>query len=196
MVPAVRRRRLPCRHRGRPGPLAERPRRFRMRRALAASAIFLALPACPARSPVDRGRVLFVGLDGGDWQYLDRLMDEGAMPNLAGLVREGDRRTIVTQQPPLSPLVWTTMMTGVSPLEHRILDFTRYNPITHTLQPITSDERAVPALWNMAVTKGKPVGMFGMWATYPPEPGVILTDREASLHAKGPAPSGHAYQPM
>ncbi len=165
-----------------------------MRRALAASAIFLALTACPARSPVDRGRVLFVGLDGGDWQYLDRLMDEGAMPNLAGLVREGDRRTIVTQQPPLSPLVWTTMMTGVSPLEHRILDFTRYNPITHTLEPITSDERAVPALWNMAVTKGKRVDVFGMWATYPPEPGIILTDREASLHAKGATSSSDAYE--
>src|SRR5258708_35407171 len=113
-------------------------------------------------------------------------MAEGVMPNLAGLVKEGDRRTILTQHPPLSPLVWTTMMTGVSPLEHRILDFTRYNPITHTLEPITSDERAVPALWNMAVTKGKRVDGFGMGATYPPEPGIILTDREASLPANGP----------
>src|SRR5260221_12090261 len=165
-----------------------------MRRVLAASAIFLALTACPARAPVDRGRVLFVGLDGGDWQYLDRLMDEGAMPNLAALVREGDRRAIVTQQPPLSPLVWTTMMTGVSPLEHRILDFTRYNPITHTLEPITSDERAVPALWNMALQKGKRVDVFGMWATYPPESGIILTDREASLHAKGATSSSDAYE--
>lgn len=116
------------------------------------------------------------------------------MPQMAALVREGDRRTIVTQQPPLSPLVWTTMMTGVSPLEHRILDFTRYNPITHTLEPITSDERAVPALWNMAVAKGKRVDVFGMWATYPPEPGVILTDREASLHAKGATSSSDAYE--
>src|SRR5258708_26596731 len=106
---------------GRPGPPAQRARRIRMRRVIAASAILLALTACPARSPVNRGRVLFVGLDGGDWQYLDRLMDEGAMPNLAGLLREGDRLTIVTQQPPLSPLSLTPMMTGVPPLAHRIL---------------------------------------------------------------------------
>ena len=168
-----------------------------MRRVLAASAILLAMTACRAERPTpgdNRTHVLFVGLDGGDWQYLDRLMAEGSMPQMAALVREGDRRTIVTQQPPLSPLVWTTMMTGVSPLEHRILDFTRYNPITHTLEPITSDERAVPALWNMAVAKGKRVDVFGMWATYPPEPGVILTDREASLHAKGATSSSDAYE--
>lgn len=168
-----------------------------MRRALAASAILLALTACPRgerTTSTTSARVLFVGLDGGDWQYLDRLMADGVMPNLAALVREGDHRTILTQHPPLSPLVWTTMMTGVSPLEHRILDFTRYNPVTHTLEPITSDERAVPALWNMAATKGKHVDVFGMWATYPPEPGVILTDREASLHAKGATSSSDAYE--
>jgi tetratricopeptide (TPR) repeat protein len=106
------------------------------------------------------------------------------MPNLASLVRQGDKRVLLTQHPPLSPLVWTTMMTGVSPLEHRILDFTRYNPVTHVREPITSDERAVPAIWNMARAKGKRVGVFGMWATDPPEPvnGTIVSDR--MIHAQ------------
>src|SRR5258708_17851204 len=113
MVPAIRRRRLRCRNRGWPGPPAQRARRIRMRRALAASAIFLALTACPARSPVDRGRVLFVGLDGGDWQYLDRLMDEGAMPNLAGLLRGSDPPTIGTQHPSPSPPGCATIETRV-----------------------------------------------------------------------------------
>ena len=81
----------------------------------------------------------------------------------------------MTQHPPLSPLVWTTMMTGVSPLEHRILDFTRFDPVTHAREPITSDERAVPAIWNMATSRGKSVGVFGMWATDPPEAGVIAS---------------------
>lgn len=117
--------------------------------------------------------VLFIGLDGADWQLLDRYAGEGVMPNLAALARSGDKRTLLTQHPPLSPLVWTTMMTGVSPLEHRILDFTRFNPATHAREPITSDERAVPAIWNMATSRGKKVGVFGMWATDPPENGVV-----------------------
>ena len=39
------------------------------------------------------------------------------------LVKEGASGTLPTIHPPLSPLIWTTMLTGVSPLEHRILDF-------------------------------------------------------------------------
>ncbi|HEV2719649.1 MAG TPA: alkaline phosphatase family protein, partial [Thermoanaerobaculia bacterium] len=125
-------------------------------------------------------RVIFIGLDGADWQLLDRLAQDGTMPNLAALVRDGSRGPLLTQHPPLSPLVWTTMMTGVSPLRHRILDFTRYNPVTRQREPITSDERAVPAIWNMVSSAGRRVDVVGLWATYPPEKvnGTIVSDRE------------------
>jgi predicted AlkP superfamily phosphohydrolase/phosphomutase len=123
-------------------------------------------------------RVIFVGLDGADWRLLDRFVADGTMPRLGEILQRAERRVLLTQHPPLSPLVWTTMMTGVSPLKHRILDFTRYSPTTRQQEPITSDERAVPAIWNMAAAQGKRAGVFGMWATYPPEPGVILTDRD------------------
>jgi tetratricopeptide (TPR) repeat protein len=146
------------------------------------------------RTANSQRRVLFVGLDGADWHYLDQLMAAGVMPNLQQLVHAGRRGPLLTQQPPLSPLVWTTMMTGVSPLEHRILDFTRFNPISHTLEPITSDERAVPALWNMVAAKGKRAAVFGMWATYPAEPGVLLTDRDGSLHANAAGSATDALQ--
>src|SRR5947207_15227941 len=56
--------------------------------------------------------VLFVGLDGADWQLLDDYMASGVMPNLAALAREGRTGVLSTIYPPLSPLVWTTMMTG------------------------------------------------------------------------------------
>src|SRR5439155_250809 len=99
-----------------------------------------------------------------------------------------------TQHPPLSPLVWTTMMTGVSPLEHRVLDFTRFNPVTRVREPITSDERAVPAIWNIVAARGQRAAVFGMWATYPPEPGIVVTDRVGSLHANAATSATDAQQ--
>src|SRR5712692_1045279 len=72
--------------------------------------------------------VLFIGLDGADWQLLDDYMARGAMPNLAALVREGTSGILETIHPPRSPLVWTTMMTGVGPLDHGILDFIQFDP--------------------------------------------------------------------
>ena len=95
--------------------------------------------------------VIFVGLDGADWQLLDPLMADGRdAATSPGSWREGAGGALETSHPPLSPLVWTTMMTGVSPLEHRILDFTRFRPATGQKEPITSDERRAPAVWNMA----------------------------------------------
>lgn len=127
--------------------------------------------------------VIFVGLDGADWELLDPYMAAGKMPKLARLVREGRSGVLTTIHPPLSPLVWTTMMTGVSPLEHGVLDFVRRNPASGAEEPVTSDERRVPAIWNMATWAGRSVAVFGLWATYPAEPvrGLLVADRFSSF---------------
>ena len=140
--------------------------------------------------------VIFVGLDGADWQMLDPLMAAGAMPSLAALVREGAGGELSTIEPPLSPLVWTTMMTGVSPVVHGILDFTRFNPRSGTKEPITSDERREPAVWNMATAAGRRVGALGLWATYPAEPvnGLLVSDRLFSfLYEEKEPPPGVVF---
>ncbi len=142
----------------------------------------------PARS------VLFVGLDGADWRFLEPLMAAGRMPNLARLEREGSGGVLVTEAPPLSPLLWTTMMTGRGPLEHRILDFVRFHPTTGRREPITSDERRVPAVWNIASDAGREVAIVGLWATFPAEEAkgllvsnVFLSARDAVERALSPA---------
>jgi Flp pilus assembly protein TadD len=155
-----------------------------------------------ARAAPEGRPVLFVGLDGADWELLDAYMREGRMPNLAALVREGRTGVLTTIQPPLSPLVWTTEMTGVSPLEHGILDFTRFHPKTGEREPIPRDERRVPAVWNMASAAGRSVAVFGMWATWPAEPvrGILIADRFSSFTASGPPPAGSVhpadYEPL
>ncbi len=119
------------------------------------------------------------------------------MPNLAGLVREGYSGTLQSEQPPLSPLLWTTMMTGRSPLEHGILDFTRHNPETGAREPITSAERRVPAVWNMANQGGQRVAAIGLWATYPAEPvdGLMVSDRLFSFQHRQRQPPPGIVQP-
>ncbi|HEV3077013.1 MAG TPA: alkaline phosphatase family protein [Thermoanaerobaculia bacterium] len=161
--------------------------------ALAAASAPSAVPAPAAelaRASRPGRRVLFVGLDGGDWQLLDGYMADGTMPTLAALARQGRSGVLQTIQPPLSPLVWTTMMTGVSPLEHRVLDFTRWNPDTGAREPIGSGERRVPAIWNMASAAGRSVAVFGLWATYPAEAvrGLMVADRFASFTARDRRP--------
>lgn len=152
--------------------------------------LFILIFLVGCREPAaERHPVLFIGLDGADWQRLDPLLKSGAMPNLAALAREGRTGVLTTIQPPLSPLVWTTMMTGASPLEHGILDFTRISQ-TGTEEPITREERRVPAVWNLANLEGKSVAVFGMWATWPAEPvkGLMVADRFFSFTSRESQP--------
>ncbi|MEA2601586.1 MAG: hypothetical protein QOF89_2578 [Acidobacteriota bacterium] len=156
-----------------------------------------AVPEIVRAVRADGRRVLFVGLDGADWELLDGYMQAGLMPNLAALAKEGRTAVLTTIHPPLSPLVWTTMMTGTSPLDHGILDFTRRNPETGTLEPITSGERRVPAIWSLATEADKSVAVFGLWATWPAEPvhGLLVADRLSSFTAGDQPPPGVVYPP-
>lgn len=142
--------------------------------------------------------VIFLGLDGADWQLLDGYIASGAMPNLRRLVTSGASGVLETEHPPLSPIVWTTMMTGVGPLDHGILDFTRFNPKTQEKEPITSDERRAPAIWNMLTAGGKSVAVLGLWGTYAAEPvhGIDVSDRLFSfLYSERERPPGAVYPP-
>ena len=152
-----------------------------------------------ARAVQPKSPVIFIGLDGGDWQLLDDYIANGTMPNLARLVREGASGELETEQPPLSPIVWSTMMTGVSPIEHQVLDFTHFNPVTGVKEPITSTERKAPAIWNMETMAGRRVAVFGLWATYPAEPvrGLMVSDRLFPFFftAESSPPPGAVYPP-
>lgn len=129
--------------------------------------------------PAD-AHVLVVGLDGADWEIIDPLLEAGRMPHLARLVENGVRAKLLTITPVLSPVVWTSMATGVEPFRHGILDFLTPSPDGGS-EPVSSRERLVPTVWEMLSEAGVPVGVTGWWATWPAGPvkGYLVTDRVA-----------------
>ncbi|MEM7245105.1 MAG: alkaline phosphatase family protein [Acidobacteriota bacterium] len=126
-------------------------------------------------------RVLLIGVDGFDWRLADPLLAEGRMPELERLLSEGIRGDLLSADPMLSPLVWTTMVTGRRPEDHGICDFLIVDPSSGVRLPITSQFRQVPALWNVATEAGLSSVFIGWWATWPPEPvlGALVSDRLA-----------------
>jgi tetratricopeptide (TPR) repeat protein len=146
----------------------------RTRRAVALAAL--------RGSVADTGRRLAViGWDGADWELLDRLAAEGRLPNLKRLIARGATARLEALRPLISPLIWTSIATGVSPEVHGIYDFLRPSPIGGGTEPITSFDRQAPALWNIATALGRSVGVVGWWATWPAEPveGFVISDRVA-----------------
>jgi len=68
-------------------------------------------------------RIVIVGFDGMDPELAARWMDAGKLPNLAALRDAGTFRTLATTNPPISPVAWSTFLTGVNPGKHNIYDF-------------------------------------------------------------------------
>ncbi|HEX7880065.1 MAG TPA: alkaline phosphatase family protein, partial [Candidatus Eisenbacteria bacterium] len=123
--------------------------------------------------------VLVIGIDALDGRLLDDAIAAGHAPNLAGLIRRGVRGDLATLTPMLSPLIWTSMATGVGPDRHGILDFLTPDPATGGLIPVTSAQRRAPAFWNVATAHGRPVDVVAWLATWPAESitGRLVSDR-------------------
>jgi predicted AlkP superfamily phosphohydrolase/phosphomutase/tetratricopeptide (TPR) repeat protein len=139
--------------------------------------------ALPPRPPSKNRRVIWLGLDGFDWDLVDRLAREGRMPNWSRLASEGFTANLASFFPVLSPVVWTTVATGVGPDIHRVLDFQETDPKTGVKLPLSGMSRAVPAVWNIASEEGRKVGVVGWWATHPAEEvnGFFVSDRASPL---------------
>jgi Tfp pilus assembly protein PilF/predicted AlkP superfamily pyrophosphatase or phosphodiesterase len=125
-------------------------------------------------------KVLVVGLDGADWKIADPLMAAGRMPNLSRLVANGVRSNLLSITPMLSPVIWTSIATGVEPTRHGIMDFLARSK-GGASEPVTSVARRVPTLWEILSEAGVRVGVTGWWATWPASPvnGYMVTDRVA-----------------
>jgi len=152
----------------------------------------------PTRTPRGSGArapVIWLGLDGLDWELLDRLVAEGRMPNWKRLTSEGYTARLRSFSPPLSPIVWTSVATGVGPDVHRVLDFQEIDPSSGARVPISGRSRAVPAIWNLASSAGVSVGVVGWWATHPAEEvkGFFVSDHASPILFEGVPRAGVAY---
>ena len=164
--------------------------------AAAAPASELQDVATRARRPAGgRTPVIWLGLDGLDWDLLDRLAAEGRMPNWKRLAAQGSTARLKAFTPILSPVIWTTLATGVGPDVHRVLDFQEVDPATGQKVPISGGSRAVPAIWNVASAAGVSVGVVGWWGTHPAEEvkGFFVTDHASPILFEGLARQGVAY---
>jgi len=133
------------------------------------------------RAPVDPlpRTVVVIGVDSFTWRILDPLMAAGRMPHLRRLVERGARANLRTISPILSPVIWTSVATGMKPSRHGIVDFVVNARDTGALLPVTSAMRRVPALWTLMSRQEVNVDVVAWWATWPAERinGHMVSDR-------------------
>ncbi|MGH9500906.1 MAG: alkaline phosphatase family protein [Terriglobales bacterium] len=146
-------------------------------------------------------RAVILGFDGMDPELTERFISEGKLPNLAKLREQGTFRKLRTTYPAISPVAWSTFMTGVNPGKHNIYDFlardlSNYLPFLSSAEikgpkrslkvgkytiplggaQVKGMRRGIP-FWHWLGDAGIFCSVIRVPVTFPPEkfPGVLLS---------------------
>jgi predicted AlkP superfamily phosphohydrolase/phosphomutase len=127
--------------------------------------------------------LLVIGLDGATLDLVRPWAAAGRLPVLAGLMARGAWGRLRSTVPPATFPAWTSLVTGVNPGRHGVLDFTERVPGTYRVRFLNGSFRRVPALWNRLGAAGRRVAVVTVPATYPPEPvdGVMVSGFDSPL---------------
>ncbi|HZE89036.1 MAG TPA: alkaline phosphatase family protein [Verrucomicrobiae bacterium] len=142
-------------------------------------------------------RVVLLGLDGADWTVIDPLIKAGALPNFATLHEKGVTAPEETISP-FSPVVWTSIATGMDPGHHSVQYFSEMysSALDMTVQrlnfnfleplysrvfpkiPVSSTTRTSKALWEILSAFNRDSLVVNWWASFPAEPqrGVMISN--------------------
>ncbi len=113
-------------------------------------------------------KILVLGLDGATWDIIDPLIERGELPNIKSLKDSGSYGTLVMTEGMLfSPVIWTSMFTGVHPDRHGLVDEANSLSIF----------RKQKAVWNYLGDSGRPTVVLNIPGTFPPEkiPGCMVS---------------------
>ena len=116
------------------------------------------------------GKVIIIGLDGATFDLIKPWVDDGKLPCLGKLMRNGVWGNLKSVIPSMSGPAWVSFMTGKNPGKHGILGFTIYaDKDEEQSQLISSLHVKDETLWQVLSSKGKRVGVMNVPITYPPQ---------------------------
>lgn len=122
-------------------------------------------------------RIAVIGLDGATFDLLDRLMEQGIMPNLKRLCHTGSRAYLRSTMPPYTAPAWTTFATGVNPGKHGCYDFLLPTADLERFDLCNSSHIQVPTIYELLHRAGKRSILINLPNSYPPKlPTPTITD--------------------
>lgn len=136
-------------------------------------------------------RTFVIGLDGVPCGLLRRLMDEGVMPELSNIVKEGTLMPMQASLPEVSSTSWSTFMTGVNPAKHGIYGFMDLKKGSYDIYFPRSSDIKSETFWDIAGKQQKRSIVLNVPSTYPARPvngiltaGFVAVDLEKATYPK------------
>lgn len=113
-------------------------------------------------------KLLVFGLDGVPWNLLTRWIEQGQLPTLERLAKNGASGILRSAVPIGTPTSWSSIITGTNPGKHGIYEFMTREEGKYKFVPVDSTKRRTNEVWDVLSNEGFKVGVFNVPVTYPP----------------------------
>ncbi len=104
--------------------------------------------------------MIIIGLDGATWKIIMKNIED--LKTIKSLMDRGYHGTIYLKYKPLSPAIWTSMFSGISPRIHNHWDFIKNNSL------VKRDDIPVKFIWEILYEKGYDVYVLNVPFIIPP----------------------------
>jgi len=122
-------------------------------------------------------KVIVIGIDGATFNVILPMIEQGRLPNIERLMKDGAYGTLQSVTPPSSAPAWASFQTGLNPGNHPIFDFVVKEPETYKTKYINGSNLKSPRLWDILGCYSLSSIIINCMITYPPHrvKGCLLT---------------------
>lgn len=112
-----------------------------------------------------KSKSLLVGWDSVSWNFVDQLLEEGNLPRLQKLIDRGTKGTLRSTMPAITPVAWSSVITGKQPQKHGVYDWVRTD--RGSTKAYTANDVKGTSFWQRLNDSGVKVGLVNIPLTYP-----------------------------
>jgi len=139
-------------------------------------------------------KLMVLSIDGVPFGLMRRMMDNGVMPNMAGLAGNVGIRQMRSVQPTVSCVAWASYMTGKNPGKHGIYGFIDRRTESYDLMFPNSATMSAENIWEVLSRADKRVFGMNVPSSYPPRRvnGILIGDFLTPTIEKAAYPAGES----
>jgi len=123
-------------------------------------------------------QIIVIGLDGLSFSLVKKKIKENKLPNLSKIINKGTFSKLKVVYPALSPVIWTSYLTGKNPGKHNIFGFIERN--IKNFKTFIPDSRHINSsnLFDFLSYHHFKIISINLPITYPPYPinGILISD--------------------
>lgn len=114
-------------------------------------------------------KVVVIGWDGATFDVINPLIEQGKLPFLKKIIKQGSYGTLASIIPANSAPAWSSFSTGMNPGKHGVYFFTERVPGSYRVRFTHSITRTGKPLWMIVNDKDRKVGVMNVPGTFPPD---------------------------